>query len=210
MRRTDYLVAAVGAVTVFLLVFPPTHRAFFGFTDRHYLLGGFIKFFLFATFGDLISRRIRHGDWRVPGLIYKALAWGILGIFIVIAFRIFTAGIAGLQETGVLPGAGVTFLFAFFTSLFMNLFFAPAMMLVHRVSDQFIDMRVKNTGKSLREAVMTIDYPAFVGMLAKTIPLFWIPAHTITFLLEERYRAFFASLLGVMLGLLLNLFKKNV
>jgi len=209
VKRTDFLLAALGVVIIFLLAFPPTQRAFFGFTDRYYLLGGFIKFFLFATFGDLISRRIRDGDWRVPGLFFKALVWGILGIFIVIAFRIFTTGVDGLQETGVLPGAGVTFLFAFFTSFFMNLFFAPAMMLVHRVSDQFIDMRVKKTGKSLKEAVISIDYPAFVGMLAKTIPLFWIPAHTITFLLEERYRAFFASLLGVMLGLLLNLFKKN-
>ncbi len=203
------MMVVIGAAIIFFIAFPPTHRAFFGFTDRHYLFGGFIKFFLFATLGDLISRRIRAGDWRVPGLFFKALVWGILGVFIVIAFRIFTTGVGGLQDAGILPGAEVTFFFAFFTSLFMNLFFAPAMMLVHRLSDQFIDMRVNNTGKSLKEAVHSVDYPAFVGMLSKTIPLFWIPAHTITFLLEERYRAFFASLLGIMLGLLLNLFKKN-
>ncbi len=41
--------------------------------------------------------------------------------------------------------------------------------------------------------------------MKKTIPLFWIPAHTITFLLPEEFRVLFAAVLSVMLGVLLSL-----
>ena len=37
----------------------------------------------------------------------------------------------------------------------------------------------------------------------KTIPFFWYPAHTITFLLPEETRVLFAALLGVALGVIL-------
>jgi hypothetical protein len=39
----------------------------------------------------------------------------------------------------------------------------------------------------------------------KTIPLFWYPAHTITFLLPAEYRVLFAALLGVALGVILSI-----
>jgi hypothetical protein len=38
----------------------------------------------------------------------------------------------------------------------------------------------------------------------KTIPLFWYPAHTLTFLLPAEYRILFAALLGIVLGVLLS------
>ena len=38
----------------------------------------------------------------------------------------------------------------------------------------------------------------------KTIPFFWIPAHTITFLLPEDYQVAFAALLGIALGVILS------
>ena len=37
----------------------------------------------------------------------------------------------------------------------------------------------------------------------KTIPLFWFPAHTVTFLLPGEVRVLFAALLGVALGVIL-------
>jgi hypothetical protein len=37
----------------------------------------------------------------------------------------------------------------------------------------------------------------------RTIPLFWIPAQTITFLLPEEFRVLFAAFLGIVLGVLL-------
>jgi len=43
----------------------------------------------------------------------------------------------------------------------------------------------------------------------KTIPFFWIPAHTITFLLPAQYRTAFAALLSVALGILLGIAGKK-
>ena len=40
-------------------------------------------------------------------------------------------------------------------------------------------------------------------VLKKTIPLFWIPAHTITFLLPPSFQVLFAALLGIVLGVIL-------
>jgi uncharacterized integral membrane protein len=38
----------------------------------------------------------------------------------------------------------------------------------------------------------------------KTIPLFWYPAHTITFLLPAGFQVLFAAVLGIVLGVLLS------
>jgi hypothetical protein len=43
----------------------------------------------------------------------------------------------------------------------------------------------------------------------KTIPLFWYPAHTITFMLPGEYRVLFAALLGVALGVILAIGAKK-
>ena len=40
-------------------------------------------------------------------------------------------------------------------------------------------------------------------VLKKTIPFFWFPAHTITFLLPPDFRVLFAAVLGIALGTLL-------
>ena len=42
-------------------------------------------------------------------------------------------------------------------------------------------------------------------VVGKTIPFFWIPAHTVTFLLPPEYRVFVAALLSIALGLILAL-----
>ncbi|MBQ5424713.1 MAG: Mpv17/PMP22 family protein, partial [Bacteroidales bacterium] len=39
----------------------------------------------------------------------------------------------------------------------------------------------------------------------KYIPLFWFPAHTITFLLPANLQVLFAALLGVVLGVMLSI-----
>jgi hypothetical protein len=39
----------------------------------------------------------------------------------------------------------------------------------------------------------------------KTIPFFWIPAHTVTFLLPVEFQVLFAALLGIALGVILSI-----
>ncbi len=211
MKRMDLVILFLTIIAVFLLVYPPTSRPFFDFTNEYALLGGFIKFFLFASFGDVLSQRIRKGNFAVTGLFYKAIVWGFIGVVVVFVFRIFSGGVMLLQDEGLLPFAGVTFAFAFFTSLFMNVIFGPTMMFFHRVTDHYIERKVRMKHHTLKETLNDIDYKGFVSFIVfKTIPLFWIPAHTITFMMREEYRVLFASFLGVMLGLILGLAKQSV
>ncbi len=205
MRRTDLLVLAAALLVAAVLILPQSGGPIFAFTERNYLLGGFLKFFVFATAGDALVHRLSKGMFRVPGLWVKAIAWGVLGVLVALAFQIFPAGIETLQKEGVLPSIATPLQ----TSVVMNILFAPTLMFLHRLSDQLIDNRVLKTGKSLEEALKDIDVSAFSGMLLKTIPLFWIPAHTVTFILPIAFRPLFAALLGVALGIFLNVFKRN-
>lgn len=137
--------------------------------------------------------------------------WGLLGISIVLIFSIFSGGVAIVLEKGMLPGYGSKLAFAFFTSLTMNLTFAPVMMAFHRITDTFIDLRYTNQAKRIRLAnvLAQIDWNSFSSfVLFKTIPLFWIPAHTITFLMEPEYRVLLAAVLSFALGLILAFAKQ--
>ncbi|MFP4286162.1 MAG: hypothetical protein ACLFRI_00575 [Candidatus Izemoplasmataceae bacterium] len=210
MKKEDMFFIALTLGIITLLIIPTTNHAFFSFTNDYILVGGFIKFFIFATYGDLLSHRIRFGNYRVSGLAYKASVWGFIGIMITYIFRIFPIGITFLQSIYLLPFHEVAFFHAFFISLFMNLTFAPTMMLFHRISDDYIDQKIMQKNHRLNDTLKTIDYSFFIRFVVfKTIPLFWIPAHTITFLLPSEYRVFFAAILGVMLGLILGLSKPN-
>lgn len=53
----------------------------------------------------------------------------------------------------------------------------------------------------LSEVVKTIDWYGFIRFVVlKTIPFFWIPAHTVTFLLPAEYRVLAAAFLSIALG----------
>ena len=97
----------------------------------------------------------------------------------------------------------------------MNSIFAPVFMTLHKITD----IHIQETGGTLRGF---FSRPiAFQNILAnkinwniqwgfifkKTIPLFWYPAHTITFLLPGNYQVLFAAALGVVLGLILSIKK---
>jgi hypothetical protein len=87
----------------------------------------------------------------------------------------------------------------------MNGIFAPTFMALHRVTDGFIDLGAENPAgirsATLDEVIDRIDWKGFCGfVILRTIPLFWIPAHTITFLLPPEYRVLSAAYLSIALG----------
>ena len=45
--------------------------------------------------------------------------------------------------------------------------------------------------------------------ILKTVPIFWIPAHTVTFLLPSEYQVITAAALSVALGVILSLGNRN-
>lgn len=218
MRLGDFVwLAALGCV-VLLLVTPATHAVFIAMTLQHPVLIGFMKFFVLATMGDLLAFRVVSGKWGAPvGLVYRALIWGILGCAITLSFEVFSAGVGSLIKKGLLPigqGAVATFLTAFWMSTVMNLCFAPAMMGVHRITDTYIDLAEGKLSKigslSLGQVVGHIDWKGFISfVIFKTIPIFWIPAHTVTFLLPPEYRVLAAAFLGIVLGGILGFAKRR-
>lgn len=98
---------------------------------------------------------------------------------------------------------------AFLISVMMNFIFSPVLMLTHHLTDTHIlsnHGRFPLKGLQMRPLLEKIDWSRMWNFVfKKTIPLFWIPAHTITFLLPTQYRTLFAALLSVALGILLGI-----
>ena len=209
--KKDYLISFGVLIITGVIVFIITRDFFLEFASEYKLLGGFIKFFFLASIGDFIAIRIKSKEWKIPSyIVIKAVVWGLIGIVIVLMFTIYPLGIEALQDNNILPFEGSTFFFALFTSVIMNFTFAPTMMAFHRVSDTYLNLKFDNKKVSIGEAIDTVNWRQFINFTVfKTIPLFWIPAHTITFLLPEEYRIIFAAVLGIFLGLLLGIFNNS-
>lgn len=210
--KKDYTISIGVVFLTSVLIFIVTRDFFLDFAGDYKILGGFIKFFFLASIGDFIALRIKSKEWKVPNHIFiKAFIWGLIGISIVLMFVIYPLGIEELQAKNILPFEGNTFFFALFVSVIMNFTFAPTMMAFHRVTDTFLNMRVDNKKITISEAIDSINWTQFINFtIFKSIPLFWIPAHTITFLLPVEYRIIFAAVLGIFLGLILGLFSNRM
>jgi hypothetical protein len=185
------------------------------------MLLSFLKFAILATLGECIGLRITSGVWSKPGfgILPRAVVWGVLGMAISMAITIFSNGVpaflVSLGETNAATAMAGAISWekvwvAFAISVTMNSIFAPVFMTVHKVTDAHITA----TGGTLRGFFTTpirfgdilagIDWHRQWGFVfKKTIPLFWFPAHTVTFLLPGDLRVLFAALLGVVLGLML-------
>lgn len=213
MKKGDFLWAFVMAGIIAFLVFPATHKLFIQFTSAHSYLAGFFKFLILSTMGELLALRIVTGDWSIPeGMIFRSIVWGLLGMIIVLIFETFSSGIKGALTKGLLPGDGSPLVSAFFVSAIMNTTFAPTMMTFHRLSDTYIDLRCKSKGEkvTLKKVIAKVDWESFISfVIIKTIPIFWIPAHTIVFLLPAEYRILAAAMLSIALGAILAFSKKK-
>ena len=209
--KKDYLISLCVLIITSVLIFVVTRNFFLDFASEYKLLGGFIKFFFLASIGDYIALRIKFKEWKIPNYIFiKAVVWGLIGVVIVLMFIIYPVGVETLQEENILPFEGNTFFFALFVSVIMNFTFAPTMMAFHRVSDTYLNLRKENNQITIGESIGSVNWRQFINFTVfKSIPFFWVPAHTITFLLPEEYRIIFAAILGIILGLILGLFSSK-
>ncbi|GAA5582807.1 hypothetical protein [Porphyromonas gingivalis] len=168
---------------------------------------GFLKFAILATIGEVLAGRIKAQRYTCPTYLWaRIVIWGIVGILIVFNFGLYEAGIRGIIARGLLPDIDSSVYTAFLISSAMNLTFGPAFMAAHRISDTYLENKATGRGGSIRLAVERVDWNRFMTfVVGKTIPFFWIPAHTVTFLLPPEYRVFVAALLSIALGLILAL-----
>ncbi len=213
MNRGDAVWLACLGGLLSLLVVPASHEIFIGVTKAHPYLMGFVKFAILATMGELLALRIGVGEWKKPaGLPYRTAVWGLIGMLIVLMFELFSSGVAGAAAKGLLwTGAGgyAQVIGAFLISATMNLAFAPTFMIAHRISDTYIDLicgeGVPLSALNLSRVIAHIDWQSMISfVIMKTIPFFWIPAHTIVFLLPPEYRVLVAASLAIALGAILS------
>ncbi|CAK7019559.1 MAG: hypothetical protein DELT_02356 [Desulfovibrio sp.] len=221
MRASDLkaLGASLGIIAAFAFV-PGLMEAFVAATKGHPYLTSFVKFAVLATFGECLGLRVVTGVYNKPGfgVLPRAFVWGVLGMGIKAAFTIFSNGApAFLAELG-LPlsvetlrtgSFGGKLVVAFAISASMNLIFAPVFMTLHKITDRHIG----DTGGTLARFFTPIPMVRILRetnwdvmwnfVFKKTIPFFWIPAHTATFLLPSYLQMLVAALLGVALGLIL-------
>ncbi|HNV71715.1 MAG TPA: hypothetical protein PKO06_18565 [Candidatus Ozemobacteraceae bacterium] len=210
MRRGDIIWGTLLVGISGLLVFPATHALFVDTTRAHPYLMGFLKVSILASMGELLARRITRHNWDFPvGMPWRVVVWGGIGMSFVAVFELFASGTTALINKSLLPTltgeTGNRLAQAFWTSTLMNILFAPGFMAFHRLTDGFIE-EGHGTWAGIRSATLHAvmqkqDWSGFVGfVLLRTIPLFWIPAHTITFLLAPEYRVLMASYLSIALG----------
>jgi hypothetical protein len=227
MKKTDLLVLAIVAAILCIFIFVPgVLEGFNRATANHGMLMSFAKFAILATFGEMLALRIRKGHYSEQGfgLIPRMLVWGVLGMCIAMAMMVFKGGTVqfltylGVEQAQAWFAGGASWgklLVAFCVSVLMNTFFAPVFMTFHKVTD----IHIAETGGTLagffsrpleiqKTLAEKIDWNVQYGFVfKKTIPLFWYPAHTITFMLPGNYQVLFAAVLGVVLGLILSIKK---
>ncbi|MBU3144425.1 hypothetical protein [Clostridium sp. CF012] len=213
MKKGDFIWAFTLLVWIIILVVPASRVAFISATDAHPYIGGFVKFGILATMGDLLGGRVLKGEWVIPkGLVYKSIIWGVIGLMVTLMFTVFMSGAAAAQASSKLPFKGSVLAQAFFGSAIMNLTFGPMMMVFHRFTDMYVDTKYENNGGkvTVSELIDKNDWHSLVEFSwIKTCPFFWIPAHTAVFMLPAQYRVLASAFLSIALGLLLALAKKT-
>ena len=206
--------AIVLAAFVLILIIPASREVFKSLSASHPYIMGFIKFGLLATVGEVLALTIRKRSPQCPFYIgWRILIWGLIGVAITFMMKTYSYGVAGMMDNGLLPGKGEgswnRLLRAFYTAAVMNLTFGPTFMATHKCTDKYLELRHSGVKKpGLRGVIEGVDWHGFVSFtLFKTIPLFWIPAHTLTFMLPAEYQVIAAAALSIALGLILSLKK---
>jgi len=163
------------------------------------LLSAMIQFAILGTLGEIMSFSLRQKKVAIPSswwqLILKMLAWAVLGMLIKLSFTGMKGFALALIEHGFLPLSFNDDLgWALTVSVLTNLLFGPQMMAFHRLEDNLI-MRQKG----------------FSGIQRSwwTLIWFWIPAHTLTFLLPADLQIGLAALWSLVLGLIMGLTRPN-
>ena len=232
MKKGDWILILCVIVVLTPFFIPATgFFEWFSTTSKSYPIAfvlAFFKFAILATLGEMLALRIREGVYNKPGfgILPRMMVWGFLGMCITMAMIIFKSGTpVFLSKLGIADLTTINNTFApdaplgwgkvgiaFAVSVLMNSIFAPVMMTFHKCTD----IHILDNGGTVRGLLRPMKMREIISkkvnwdvqwnvVIKKTIPLFWFPAHTITFILPEQFQVLFAALLGVALGLILAL-----
>lgn len=228
MKRSDfYFILAVLALFLPFALIDPLYAWYNSFNAEHGMVMSFLKFAILSTMGEMLGCRISTGKYVTSsfGILPRMVIWGFLGMGINMAMIIFSKGTPmfleymGFENASTLLAAESFSMdklwVALSVSVAMNTIFAPVFMTFHKITDAHI----AEFGGSLKALVTPIPMARRFAELnwnvqwgfvfKKTIPFFWYPAHTVTFLLPPEQRVLFAALLGIVLGVLLAVASKK-
>ncbi len=163
----------------------------------HPILMAMLQFALLGTLGDVIAKWIVAKKISKPfgalTLVLKMLEWALLAVCIKYAFVGFNGFVNELIKHEYLPVLG-KFSNAFAISTSMNLQFGPFLVIMHRLLDNLIARHSnwQNLDKGF-----------------KSLLWFWIPAHTVTFMLDKPFQIGLAALWSVVLGIILGFYNRK-
>lgn len=227
MWKKDLLFAFV--LTALFLLFFISDKLFgfyWEFNPEHPYLMAWIKFFILAPVGEMLGLRIKSGVYLEKGfgLISRAVIWGFLGVSLKMAFDIFAHGTPymlinmGLDISPNILDEAFSMkklLVTFSIGACLNLFYAPILMVTHKITDEHI----RQYEGSLSALYSKIEFGRHLVNLnwqaqwdftfKKAIPFFWIPAQTINFLFPDEVRILVAALYSIVLGVLLALVNRK-
>lgn len=161
------------------------------------IITAIIQFSVLGTFGDIISKWILKRKIFAPynfhTLLLKMIEWAILAVCIKYAFVGFHGFVDSLISYKLLPELNVLGK-AFAISVSMNLEFGPFLVILHRLLDNTVH-REKNWA-NLDKGFLSLIW-------------FWIPAHTITFILPKPYQIGLAAVWSLVLGIILGFYNRR-
>ncbi len=165
---------------------------------KNYPIGtAVVQFALLGTLGEYISQWIIkkkcYLPFSLPETIWKMIEWGILAILIKFAFVGYQGFIDNLIQQGFLPAMD-SFWRSFSLSVAMNLQFGFLLVIFHRVLDNL--PKSDKNWDNLHKGIYSLIW-------------FWIPAHTITFMLPKYFQIGLAAIWSVVLGIILGFFNRK-
>jgi hypothetical protein len=168
------------------------------FVIAYPIYSAMIQFAVLGTLGDLLSKWMQQGSvflpYKLPIILLKMLEWAIIAITIKYAFVGYQGFLSNLVEHHFVPEMGL-FGSAFALSVLMNLQYGLFLVIFHRFLDNLI-AKQKNNWKNIDKGMLSLIW-------------FWIPAHTITFMLDKPYQIGLAAIWSLVLGFILGYYNRE-
>lgn len=167
------------------------------FVKAYPIYSAMIQFAILGTLGDVISKWVQKGNYflpyKLPIVVLKMIEWAIIAITIKYAFVGYQGFVDDLIASQLLPDLGL-FGRALAVSVTMNLQYGLFLVIFHRVLDNLIARQ--NNWKNIDKGMLSLIW-------------FWIPAHTITFMLDKPYQIGLAAIWSIVLGFILGYYTRE-
>ncbi len=168
----------------------------------HPILSAVVQFAILGTLGEIVSKWIVLKSFKYPFslslTLWKMLVWSVLAVLIKYAFigtDGFVKELVNHTPQPLLPWMERGSLaYAFTKSVAINLQFGLFLVLFHRVLDN-LAVKQKNW-KNLDKGLLSLLW-------------FWIPAHTVTFILHPEFQIGLAAVWSLALGFILGIFNRR-